>query len=185
MQPIAVESHPPPGPQKPTTTPTPTLPHPKSARGQNMKATAEPRQILPCAVYEEQGHATQKFPEIPIICMHLDAMDTIENLPMVELPSGPIVRNKSLRTTHDCTLCRLYGHYYHHCQDLSAFQIFLANLRQHALETKITLIEEIHPLLLLQIPCPVPLTHLSLQSLTGPPTYPIISSTMTRRYWRP
>ena len=77
--------------------------------------------------------------------MHLDAMDTTENLPVVELPSGPIVRNKSLRTNHACALCRLYGHYSHHCQDLSEFQMTLANLRQHYLESEITLIEEVHP----------------------------------------
>ena len=42
VQPIAVESHPPPGPQKPTTTFTPAPPHPKRARGENMKDTIEP-----------------------------------------------------------------------------------------------------------------------------------------------
>ena len=72
-------------------------------------------------------------------------MDTMENLPVVELPSGTIVRNKSLRTNHDCALCELYGHYSHHCQDLSEFQMDLDNLRQHSLESEITLIEEVHP----------------------------------------
>ena len=59
VQPIAVESHPPPSPQKPTTAPTPAPPHPKRAKGRNAKATSEPRQIPPCAIYEEQGHPTQ------------------------------------------------------------------------------------------------------------------------------
>ena len=71
-------------------------------------------------------------------------MDTMENLPMVELPSRPIVRNKSLRTNHACTLCRLYGHYSHHYQDLSEFRMVVANLRQHSLESEITLTEEVH-----------------------------------------
>ena len=100
---------------------------------------------MPCTVYEEQGHLTQNFPDIPIIHTHLDAMDTTKNLPMVELPSGPIVRNKSLRTNHACTLYGLYGHYSHHYQDLSKFWTTLANLWQHSLESEITLIEEIHP----------------------------------------
>ena len=73
-------------------------------------------------------------------------MDTTENLPMVELPSGPIVRNKSLTTNHACALCELYGHYSHHFQDLSEFQVALADLRQHSLEFEITLIKEVQPL---------------------------------------
>ena len=46
---------------------------------------------------------------------------------------------------HACTLYRLYGNYSHHYQDLSEFQMDLANLRQHALEYEITMIEEVHP----------------------------------------
>ena len=42
VQPIAIESHLPPIPQKPTTALAPTPPHPKMARGNNAKATAEP-----------------------------------------------------------------------------------------------------------------------------------------------
>ena len=80
-----------------------------------------------------------------MIRTHLDAMDTNENLPMVELPSTPIVRNKSLRKNHACTLCNLYGHYSHHCEDFLEFRMALANLRQHSLESEITLIEEVHP----------------------------------------
>ena len=38
---------------------------------------------------------------------------------MVELQSGPIVRNKSLTTNHACTLYKLYGNYSHHCKELS------------------------------------------------------------------
>ena len=68
-----------------------------------------------------------------------------KNLPAVEIPSGSIMRNKSLRTNHACALCSLYGHYSHHYQDLSEFQMDLANLQQHSLESKITLIEEVHP----------------------------------------
>ena len=72
-------------------------------------------------------------------------MDTTKNFPMVEIPSGPIVKNKSLRTNHACALCGLYGHYSHHFQDLSKFRTALANLRQHSLEYEITLMEEFHP----------------------------------------
>ena len=121
VQPIAVESHPPPSLQTPTTVPAPAPPHSKRARGKNAKATAEPQQIPPCAICEEQGHPTQNFPDIPMIYVHLDAMDTNENLPMVELPSAPTVKNKSLRTNHAYTLCGLYGHYSHHCQDFPEF----------------------------------------------------------------
>ena len=69
-------------------------------------------------------------------------MDTTKKIPVVELLSWPIVKNKSLRMNHACDLCRLYGHYSHHCQYLTQFQIVLANLRQHALESEITLVEE-------------------------------------------
>ena len=155
MQPISVESHPTPDPQKPTTSPAPTLPHPKRARGKNVKATAEHQQIPPCTVCEEQGHPTQNCLEIPIIWTHLDAMDRTKNLPMVELPSGPIARNKSLRTNHACALYGLYGHYSHHFQDLSEFRMTLSNLQQHDLESEITLIKEFHPHLVLQTPCPL------------------------------
>ena len=141
VQPIAVNSHPPPGPQKPTIASAPTPPHPKRARGKNVKANTGPRQIPPCAICEEQGHPTQNCPKIPLIRTHLDAMDTTKNLPMVELPSKPIVRNKSLRTNHACALCELYGHYSHHYQDLPEFRMDLANLHQHSLEFEITLIE--------------------------------------------
>ena len=75
---------------------------------------------------------------------HLDAMDTNENIPMVELPTAPIVKNKALRTNHACILCGMYGHYSHHCQDLFEYQMALANLRQHSLEYEITLIKEVH-----------------------------------------
>ena len=88
IQPIAVESHPPRSPEKPTTTPAPAPPDPKRARGKNTKANAEPRQILPCTICEEQGHPIPNCPKIPMIRVHLDAMDTTENLPMVDLLSG-------------------------------------------------------------------------------------------------
>ena len=80
-----------------------------------------------------------------MIRVHLDAMDTIENLPMVELPTAPIVRTKSVRTNHACALCRLYGHYSHHFQEFPKFRMALADLRQHSLEFEITLIKEVHP----------------------------------------
>ena len=80
-----------------------------------------------------------------MIRAHLDAMDTNENIPMVELPTTPIVRNKALRTNHACALCGLYGHYSHHCQDLLEFRMALADLHQQSLESEITLIEEVHP----------------------------------------
>ena len=63
-----------------------------------------------------------------MICMHLDAMDTTENLPMVELRTALIVRNMALRENHACALCGFYGHYSHHYQDLPEFQIALADL---------------------------------------------------------
>ena len=56
-----------------------------------------------------------------MIRAHLDAMDTTENLLVVELPNAPIVRNKALRKNHAYTLCGLYGHYSHHYQDLPKF----------------------------------------------------------------
>ena len=96
-------------------------------------------------------------------------MDTKQNLPMVELLSGPIVRKNSLRTNHACTLCDFYGHYSHHCQDLSEFRMALFNLRQHSLESDITLIEEVHPHLLLQTPCPFTWCPV-LQTLLSPPS---------------
>ena len=80
-----------------------------------------------------------------MIYEHLDAMATNEKIPMVELPTTPIVRNKALRTNHACALCGLYVHYSHHCQDLPKFSMALADLRQHSLESEITLIEEVHP----------------------------------------
>ena len=80
-----------------------------------------------------------------MIRVHFDAMDTNKNIPVVELPTAPIVRNKALRINHACTFCGLYGHHSHHCQDLPEFRMALANLLQHSIESKITLIEEVHP----------------------------------------
>ena len=80
-----------------------------------------------------------------MICAHLDAMDTNENIPVVELPTTPLVKNKELRTNHACTLCSLYGHYSHHFQDLPKIQMSIVDLRHHSLESKITLIKEVHP----------------------------------------
>ena len=113
VQPIAVESHPPPGLQNPTLAPAP--PHPERAKGKDAKATTKPRSILPCVVFKVQGHPTQNCPEIHIIRAHMDAMDTTENLSILELPTAPIVRNKALRTNHACALCSLYGNYSDHC----------------------------------------------------------------------
>ena len=76
-----------------------------------------------------------------MIYVHLDAMDTNENIHMVELPTAPIIRNNALRKNHACALCGLYGHYSHHYQDLPEFRMALDDLRQHSLESKITLIE--------------------------------------------
>ena len=75
-----------------------------------------------------------------MICVHWDAMDTNENIPVVKLPIALIFRNKALRTNHACTICRLYG-----LQDFPEFWVALADLRQHSLESEITLIEEVHP----------------------------------------
>ena len=145
MQPITVESHPPLAPQKPTAAPAPIPPHPKSARGKNAKSNTELRQVPPCAIYEQQRHPTQNFPKIPVIRAHLDAMDTNEKIPMVELPTASVVKNKALRMNHACSLCSLYGHYSHHFQDLPECRMALDDLRHHSLESEITLIEEIHP----------------------------------------
>ena len=76
-----------------------------------------------------------------MILAHLDAMDTNENLPVVELLSALVARNKALRTNHACALCSLYGHYSHHFQDFPEFRMALDDLRQHSLKSKITLIE--------------------------------------------
>ena len=81
-----------------------------------------------------------------MIRAHLDAMDTNKDIPMVELPTVPVVRNKALRTNHACALCSLYGHYSHHFQDLLEFHMALTDLCHHSLESEITLIEEVHPL---------------------------------------
>ena len=75
-------------------------------------------------------------------------MDTTENTLVVILLSGPIVKNKCLRTNHACTLCGLYGNYYYHFQDLDEFQTALSNLQKHSLASEITVIEKIHPLTL-------------------------------------
>ena len=56
-----------------------------------------------------------------------------------------VVLNKALRTNNACSLYSLYGQYSHHCQDLPEFQMDLADLRQHSLDSEITLIKEIHP----------------------------------------
>ena len=111
-----------------------------------MKETIEPQQISPCAMCDEQGHIAQNCPEIPMIRTHLDAIDTTEIIPVVVLPSGPIVKNKPLGTNHACALRRLYGHYSHHCQDLVEFQATISQLRKHSLESEFTAIKEIHPL---------------------------------------
>ena len=80
-----------------------------------------------------------------MIYVHLDSMDTNKNIPVVELPTAPIIINKALRTNLACALCRLYGHYSHHCQYLPKFLMDLADLCQHSLDFEITLIEAIHP----------------------------------------
>ena len=80
-----------------------------------------------------------------MICAHLDAMYINKNISMVELPTTQIVRNKALRTNHACALFGLYGHYSRHYQDLPKFRMTLAEIRQHSLESEITLIEEVHP----------------------------------------
>ena len=72
-------------------------------------------------------------------------MDTNENIPVVELPTMPVVRNKALRTNHAYALCGLYGHYSHHCQFLPELRMALADLCHHSLESEITLIDEVHP----------------------------------------
>ena len=79
-----------------------------------------------------------------MIRAHLHALDMNENIPVVELPTTPIVRNKALRTNHASALCGLYGHYSHHWKDLPKFQMALTDLCQHSLESEITLIEEVH-----------------------------------------
>ena len=103
-----------------------------------------------------------------MICAHLDAMDTNENIPVVELPTEPIVRNKALRTNHACALCGLYGRYSHPFQELPKFQMALADLRQHSLESKITLIEEVHP--------PLPSSDTMSSYMMSSSTDPLVST---------
>ena len=55
------------------------------------------------------------------------------------------MRNKSLRTNLPYTLCRLYGHYYHHYQELAEFWDTLSQFQKHSLESEVTAFEEIHP----------------------------------------
>ena len=154
VQPISIESRPPPCPQKPSTAPAPPLSHPRRAREKTRKETAEPRQTPTCVVCDVQGHANQSFPNIPILFAHLDSMDTIENIPVGFLMSGPTLKNKSLRMKHACFVSKLYGHYSHHYQYLPNFLMALDKPRNHALESRITLIEEIHPHPFTQTPCP-------------------------------
>ena len=88
---------------------------------------------------------------------------------MVELPTAPVVRNKALRTNHACDLCNLYGNYSHHCQDLPKFQMALADLCHHSLESEITSIEEVHP--------PPPSSDTMSIYMMSSSTDPLISST--------
>ena len=103
-----------------------------------------------------------------MIHAHLDAMDTNENIPVVELSTAPVARNKELRTNHACNLCGLYGNYSHHSQDLPEFLMAIADLRQHSLESEITLIKKVHP--------PPPSSDtMSIYMMSSSP-YPLVST---------
>ena len=146
VQPIETLSCLPPIPSKNTPISTLVPRHPKKAGVKAAKATTKPRPAPPCMLCDTQGHATQNCPELPILHTHMEAMDTSNCTPVLfTVPNSPTFKNKSLRTNHPCAVCELYGHYSHHCQDLTEYQSTIRDLRQHSSESDITILEEFHP----------------------------------------
>ena len=92
-----------------------------------------------------QIHATQNCPDFPILRTHMRTIVKIDNAPVVNIPTIPAVKNKSLQTNHPCANCGLYGHYSHHFPNLSKYRSLLSDLHKNSRESKITILGEIHP----------------------------------------
>ena len=146
VQPIETMLYPCPGPRKTTHVSTPTPPPPKKVRGNATKEMAEPHSTPTCALYDIQGHATQKFLDLTLLHTHMDAMGENDSVPAVTILDPRVVKNKSLRTNHPCVVCDLYGHYSHHFSDLPEYQSTLRDLQKHSCESDVTILKEIHPL---------------------------------------
>ena len=61
VQPIAVESCPPPGPSNMPSVPKPAPPLPKKTEGKASKEVAKPHTTPPCSLCDFHRNATQKF----------------------------------------------------------------------------------------------------------------------------
>ena len=121
-----------PGPSKTHPISKPAPPPPNNTWGKATKAMTEPRPAPPYALYDIKVHATQNCLDLPIVCTHMDDMDTSNGTPVVIVPDPSTVKNKSLQTNHPYAVYSLYVHYSHHFLDFFEYQSTLCNLRKHS-----------------------------------------------------
>ena len=138
-------SHPPPGPKTTSSISTLVSPTPTKNGGKTPKEMTEPHPPPTCALCDVQGHVTQNCPYFPIVCTHMNTIVKNDDNPVVNVPTVPVVKNKSLWTYHSCEVCGLYGHYSHHFPNFPEYRSLLSDLHKHCRESEIIFLEDIHP----------------------------------------
>ena len=109
------------------------------------KMMAEPCPPPTCALCDVELHATQNFPDFPILRTHMSTVVEIDDAVVVNIPTIPMVKNKLLGTNHPCAVCGLYGHYSHHLPKFLKNWSLLSDLRKNFHKCEIIFLEEIHP----------------------------------------
>ena len=70
-----------------------------------LKPSIEPYPPPTCSLCDVQGHVTQHCTSFPILCTHMHTVVETDDAPFVNVPTIPMVKNKSLRANHPCVFC--------------------------------------------------------------------------------
>ena len=82
-------------------------PPPINTEEKEPKSPTEPCPPPTCALCDVQGHATQNYPYFPILLTHMCIVVESNESLVVNVPTIPAVKKKSLQTNHSCVI---YGY---------------------------------------------------------------------------
>jgi len=124
----------------PATPPSPPLASTTATTGARQKnkyptAPLPPRVQPPCALWEREGHPTNKCPSLLELRKLIQfpqettSLTTPPSTPSTTTTS-PTTGSKGLGTKFVCTIYSKYGHYTHHCLTLPQFRQTLTTVHQ-------------------------------------------------------
>lgn len=126
MSSILVTSHVMPTTIVVVTQPTNTL---EGALGKDMRKSMKkdtskysPKVTPPCSLCDVKRHPTNQFPSFEELKVLLHASQVLLPSSLAKDEKYTTPHNKGFCTNHPCTICTNYGHYMHHCLEITWYQ---------------------------------------------------------------